>query len=54
MCLKALFELGDGTAHAVRTLARSRTGLFEDGSFRARARTAAAAMRLSNTSQPAA
>jgi Zn-dependent M28 family amino/carboxypeptidase len=34
---KALFELGDGAAHAVMTLARSRTGLFEDGSFRTRA-----------------
>jgi hypothetical protein len=34
---KALFELGDGAAHAVMTLARTRTGFFEDGSFRARA-----------------
>jgi Zn-dependent M28 family amino/carboxypeptidase len=51
---KALNELGDGAAHAVMTLARSRTGFFEDGSFRARARTAAAATRLSNTTQAAA
>jgi hypothetical protein len=43
---KALFELGDGAAHAVMTLARTRTGFFEDGSFRARARTGAAAKRL--------
>jgi Zn-dependent M28 family amino/carboxypeptidase len=50
---KALNELGDGTAHAVMTLARTRTGFFEDGSFRARARTAAAT-RLSNTTQAAA
>ncbi|HJU02278.1 MAG TPA: M28 family peptidase [Actinomycetes bacterium] len=51
---KALNELGDGAAHAVMTLARSRTGFFEDGSFRARARTAAATTRLSNTSRAAA
>jgi Zn-dependent M28 family amino/carboxypeptidase len=51
---KALNELGDGAAHAVMTLARSRTGFFEDGSFRTRARTAAAATRLSSTSQAAA
>jgi hypothetical protein len=54
VCLRALFELDDGTAHAVRTLARCRTGFSEDGSFRARAGTAAAATRLSNTSQAAA
>jgi hypothetical protein len=36
------------------TLARTRTDFCEDGSFRARARTAAAATRLSNTSQAAA
>jgi hypothetical protein len=48
----ALFELGDGVAHAVMTLARTRTGFFEDGSFRARARTAAAATRLSSTALP--
>jgi len=29
---KALFELGDAVAHATWTLARSRSGLFEDGS----------------------
>jgi Zn-dependent M28 family amino/carboxypeptidase len=40
---KALFELGDAAAHATMTLARSRTGLFEDGSFRAGARSTAAA-----------
>jgi Zn-dependent M28 family amino/carboxypeptidase len=51
---KALNELGDGAAHAVMTLARTRTGFFEDGSFRTRARTAAAATRLSSTSQAAA
>jgi Zn-dependent M28 family amino/carboxypeptidase len=31
---KALFELGDGATHAIWTLAKSKTGLFEDGSFR--------------------
>jgi Zn-dependent M28 family amino/carboxypeptidase len=31
---KALFEMGDAAAHATMTLARSRTGFFEDGSFR--------------------
>jgi len=31
---KALNELGDAAAHATWTLARSRTGFFEDGSFR--------------------
>jgi hypothetical protein len=36
------------------TLARSRTGFFEDGSFRTRARTPAATTRLSNTTQAAA
>jgi Peptidase family M28/PA domain len=35
---KALFELGDGVAHAVMTLARTRSGFFEDGSRAARAR----------------
>jgi Zn-dependent M28 family amino/carboxypeptidase len=29
---KALFELGDGAAHAVLTLAKTKTGFFEDGS----------------------
>jgi Zn-dependent M28 family amino/carboxypeptidase len=33
---KSLFELGDGAAHVVLTLAKSRTGLFEDGSRAAR------------------
>jgi Zn-dependent M28 family amino/carboxypeptidase len=52
---KALNELGDGTAHAVMTLARTRTGLFEDGSFRAPAGAATASTtRLSGTSQAAA
>jgi Zn-dependent M28 family amino/carboxypeptidase len=39
---KALFELGDGAAHAVMTLARTRTGFFEDGSRVARTRVATA------------
>jgi hypothetical protein len=43
---KALFELGDGAAHAVMTLARPRTGFFEDGRFRARARAGVSAKRL--------
>jgi hypothetical protein len=34
--------MSDAAAHAVLTLARSRTGLFEDGSFRDSYRTAAA------------
>jgi Zn-dependent M28 family amino/carboxypeptidase len=46
---KALFELGDATAHAVMTLARSRTGLFEDGSFRAGARAGLSAQRSFST-----
>jgi Zn-dependent M28 family amino/carboxypeptidase len=29
---RALFELGDAAAHAVLTLARTRSGFFEDGS----------------------
>ena len=33
---RALFELGDGAAHAVLTLARTRSGFFEDGSRAAR------------------
>jgi Zn-dependent M28 family amino/carboxypeptidase len=33
---KALDELGDGVAHAAWTLAKSRSGLFGDGSLRAR------------------
>lgn len=40
---KALAELGDGVAHAVWTLAKSKTGLYEDGSF---ARKAAPAKPL--------
>jgi Zn-dependent M28 family amino/carboxypeptidase len=39
---RALYELGDAAAHAVMTLARSRSGLFEDGS-----RVAAAAPQRS-------
>lgn len=31
---KALAELGDGAAHAVWTLAKSKSGLYEDGSLR--------------------
>ena len=38
---KALFELGDAAAHATLTLARTRTGFFEDGSRRGTARTRA-------------
>jgi hypothetical protein len=41
-----MFELGDGAAHAVMTLAKTRTGFFEDGSFRARARAGVSAKRL--------
>jgi Zn-dependent M28 family amino/carboxypeptidase len=33
---KALFELGDGAAHSVLTLARTKTGFYEDGSRSAR------------------
>jgi Zn-dependent M28 family amino/carboxypeptidase len=40
---KALAELGDGAAHAVWTLAKSKSGFFEDGSFRAAAAKKAAA-----------
>ncbi len=29
---KALFEMGDAAAHATLTLAKSKTGFFEDGS----------------------
>jgi Zn-dependent M28 family amino/carboxypeptidase len=43
---KALNELGDGAAHAMMTLACSRTGFFEDGSFRTPARAALSAKRL--------
>jgi Zn-dependent M28 family amino/carboxypeptidase len=35
---RALFELGDAAAHAVMTLARTRSGFFEDGSLAARAK----------------
>jgi hypothetical protein len=38
---KALFELGDGVAHATLTLARTKTGFYEDGSRRGKARTRA-------------
>jgi Zn-dependent M28 family amino/carboxypeptidase len=40
---KALFELGDGAAHGIWTLAKSTSGFFEDGSFRASAKNAGAA-----------
>jgi Zn-dependent M28 family amino/carboxypeptidase len=50
---KALFELGDAAAHATMTLARSRSGFFEDGSFRGRARAGLSAQR-SFSSQAAA
>jgi Zn-dependent M28 family amino/carboxypeptidase len=39
---KSLFELGDAAAHATLTLARTKTGFFEDGS---RKRSAAVADR---------
>jgi Zn-dependent M28 family amino/carboxypeptidase len=39
---KALAELGDGAAHAVFTLARTRSGFFEDGSLRVPDRRAVA------------
>jgi Zn-dependent M28 family amino/carboxypeptidase len=39
---KALFEMGDAAADAVMTLARTRTGFFEDGSRVARTRVATA------------
>jgi Zn-dependent M28 family amino/carboxypeptidase len=39
---KALSEMGDATAHAVMTLARTRTGFFEDGSRVGRTRVATA------------
>jgi Zn-dependent M28 family amino/carboxypeptidase len=42
---KALFELGDATM----TLARSRTGFFEAGSFRTGAAATASAKRLPNS-----
>jgi Zn-dependent M28 family amino/carboxypeptidase len=35
---KALFELGDGATHAALTLARTKTGFFEDGSRKGAAR----------------
>jgi len=38
---KAMFELGDGAAHALLTLAKSKTGLFEDGSRMARRQVSA-------------
>lgn len=38
---KALSELGDAAAHATLTLARTKTGFFEDGSRRGKARTRA-------------
>ena len=51
---KALFELGDAAAHATMTLARSRTGFFEDGSFRTGARAGIAAKRLTYSGPQAA
>jgi Zn-dependent M28 family amino/carboxypeptidase len=39
---QALFELGDAAAHAVLTLARTRTGFFPDGSLRQSERVAEA------------
>jgi Zn-dependent M28 family amino/carboxypeptidase len=43
---KALFELGDAVAHSTLTLARTKSGFFEDGSLRAQARTQVAADRF--------
>ncbi|GAA4586249.1 Zn-dependent M28 family amino/carboxypeptidase [Actinoplanes octamycinicus] len=43
---KALAELGDAAAHAVLTLARTKTGFYPDGSLRAAARKAAATKQL--------
>ena len=45
---KALAELGDAAAHATLTLARSRTGFFEDGSRRGRTKAADLELRGSN------
>ncbi len=42
MSTKALSEMSDAAAHATMTLARTRTGFFEDGSRVARTRVAAA------------
>jgi Zn-dependent M28 family amino/carboxypeptidase len=38
---KALFEMGDAAAHALLTLAKSKTGFFEDGSRMARSSVSA-------------
>jgi Zn-dependent M28 family amino/carboxypeptidase len=46
---RALFEMGDAAAHATMTLARSRTGFYEDGSFRAGARAGLSAQRSFST-----
>jgi Zn-dependent M28 family amino/carboxypeptidase len=51
---QALFELGDATAHAVMTLARTRTGLNPDGSFRIAGRTTALTARLAQNGPQAA
>jgi Zn-dependent M28 family amino/carboxypeptidase len=51
---KARFELGDAAAHATMTLARTRTGFFEDGSFRTGARAGVSAKRPSYSPQAAA
>ena len=45
---KALFELGDAAAHATPTLARTKTGFFEDGSLRAKTRKGALTFDGSN------
>ena len=42
---KALFEMGDAAAHATLTLAKSKTGFFEDGS-RVAQRSAKAGVKL--------
>jgi hypothetical protein len=43
---KALFELGDGVAHAALTLAKTKSGFFEDGSKRGKAKARTRAMKF--------
>ena len=51
---KALSEMGDAAAHATMTLARTRTGFYEDGSFRTGARSGVSAKRLTYSGPQAA
>ena len=46
--------MGDAAAHATMTLARTRTGFFEDGSFRTGARAGVSAKRLTYSGPQAA